>query len=52
LGGDGADNDETDQTENEAAALEIERGVKMEKENETFSDKSYISENKMFAVVV
>jgi hypothetical protein len=52
LGGDEADNDETDQAKNEAAALEVEGGVEMEGENKVFPDKSYISEDRMFAVVV
>jgi hypothetical protein len=51
LGGDEADNNETDQAEDEAAALETEGG-EMKGENEVFQDKSYISEDKMFAVVV
>jgi hypothetical protein len=51
LGGDEADDDETDQAENEAAALEAEGG-EVEGENEVFSDKSYIPEDKIFAVVV
>jgi hypothetical protein len=42
LGGDEADDDETDQAEDEAAALEAEGGVEVEGENE----------DRMFAVVV
>jgi hypothetical protein len=51
LGGDEADNDETDQTENKATALETEE-KKVKKKNKIFPDKSYIPENKMFAVVI
>jgi hypothetical protein len=51
LRGDEADNDETNQAENKAAALEV-KGEEIEEENEIFSDKSYISEDRMFAVVV
>jgi hypothetical protein len=51
LGGDEADDDETDQAEDEAAALEAEGG-EVEGENEIFPDKSYIPEDRMFAVVV
>jgi hypothetical protein len=51
LGGDEADDDETDQAENEAAALKAERR-EVERENKVFPDKSYIPEDKMFAVVV
>jgi hypothetical protein len=51
LGGDEANNNETDQAEDKAAALEIE-GRKVERENKVFPDKSYISEDRMFAVVV
>jgi hypothetical protein len=44
---DETNNNETNQAEDETAAL------KMEKENEIlFSDKSYISENRMFAVII
>jgi hypothetical protein len=52
LGRDETDDDETDQAENEAAALETEGEVKVKKENKVFSDKSYIPEDRMFAVVV
>jgi hypothetical protein len=52
LGGDEANNDETDQAEDKVAALEVEGGVKVERENEIFLDESYISKNRMFAVVV
>jgi hypothetical protein len=51
LRGDEANDNETDQTENKAAALEAE-GREVEGENEMFSDKSYISEDRMFAVVI
>jgi hypothetical protein len=51
LGGDEADNNETDQAENKATALEAER-EEVEKENEMFPNKSYISEDRMFAVVI
>jgi hypothetical protein len=52
LGGDEADDDETDQAEDEAAALEVEGEVEVEGENEVFLDKSYILEDRMFAVVI
>jgi hypothetical protein len=52
LGGDEINNNEIDQAENEIAALEAERGIKVEKENEVFPNKSYISEDRMFAVVI
>jgi hypothetical protein len=52
LGGDEANNDETDQTEDKAAALKTEREIEMKGENKMFTDKSYISEDRMFAVVV
>jgi hypothetical protein len=52
LGGDEADNNETNQAKNKTAALETEGGVKIEEENKIFSDKSYIPKNRMFAVVV
>ena len=51
MGGNKADDDETDQTENEAAALKA-KGEEMEKKNEIFLDESYIPEDRMFAVVV
>ena len=51
MGEDETNNDETDQTENETAALEI-KGEEVKKKNEIFSDKSYIPEDRMFAVVV
>jgi hypothetical protein len=51
LKGDETDNDETNQAKNKAAALEIKR-EEIKKENEIFPDKSYISENRIFAVVV
>jgi hypothetical protein len=51
LGGDETNNNQTNQAKNEAAALEIKRG-KMEGENKIFLNKSYIPEDKMFAVVV
>jgi hypothetical protein len=52
LGGDEINNDETDQTEDEAAALKAKKRVEVEGENEMFLDKSYISEDKIFAVIV
>jgi hypothetical protein len=51
LGKDEINNDETDQAEDKTAALEAEGG-KVEGENKIFSDESYISEDRMFAVVV
>jgi hypothetical protein len=51
LGGDEADNNETNQAEDEAAALKAKRG-EVEEENKMFPDKSYIPEDRMFAVVV
>jgi hypothetical protein len=44
-------NDETNQAKDKAAALETEK-VKIKRENEIFSDKSYIPENRIFAVIV
>jgi hypothetical protein len=38
--------------QDEAAALEAEGGVEMEGENKIFLDKSYIPEDRIFAVVV
>jgi hypothetical protein len=52
LKGNEADNDETDQTENEAAALKAEGGVEMGRENEIFSDESYIPRDSTFAVII
>jgi hypothetical protein len=52
LRGDEADNDETDQAEDEAAALEAEKEVEIKGENEVFSDESYILKDRIFAVVV
>jgi hypothetical protein len=52
MGGDEADDNETDQAKDEAAALKVERGVEVEGENEMFLDKSYIPEDRIFAVVV
>jgi hypothetical protein len=52
LGGNEADNNETDQAKDKAAALKTKKRVKMERENEIFSNKSYISEDKIFAVIV
>jgi hypothetical protein len=52
LGRDEANNNETDQAKNEAAALKVKEGVKIKGENKVFPDKSYISENRMFTVVV
>jgi hypothetical protein len=51
LKGNEANNNETDQAEDKTAALEIER-EEVKKENKIFPDKSYIPENRMFAVVV
>jgi hypothetical protein len=51
LGGDETDNDEINQAKDKAAALKAE-GKKVKRENEIFLDKSYIPEDKMFAVVV
>jgi hypothetical protein len=51
LGGDEADNDETDQAEDKTAALKV-KGRGVEKENKVFLDKSYILKDRMFAVVV
>jgi hypothetical protein len=52
LGGDEADNNETNQAKNETAALKVEKEIKVKEENEIFLNKSYISEDRMFAVVV
>jgi hypothetical protein len=51
LRGDEANNNETNQAKNKAAALETERG-KVKRENKIFPDKSYIPKNKIFAVIV
>jgi hypothetical protein len=51
LRGDEADDDETNQAENEVAALKIEEG-KVKEKNKVFPDKSYIPEDRIFAVVV
>jgi hypothetical protein len=48
---DETDNNETNQTENKATALETE-GEKVKKENKIFPDKSYIPKNRMFAVII
>jgi hypothetical protein len=50
--GDEADDNKTDQAKDEATALEVEGEVKMERENKIFLNKSYISKDRMFAVVV
>jgi hypothetical protein len=51
LGGDEADNDEINQAENKAAALEV-KGGEVKGENKVFLDKSYIPEDRMFAVII
>jgi hypothetical protein len=51
LKGNEANNNETDQAEDKTAALEIER-EEVKKENKIFPDKSYIPENRMFAVII
>jgi hypothetical protein len=51
LGGDEANNDETDQAKDKTAALKV-KGGEVERENEIFSDESYIPENRIFAVIV
>jgi hypothetical protein len=51
LGGGETNDDETNQTEDEAAALKVKK-EKVERENEIFSDKSYIPEDRIFTVVV
>jgi hypothetical protein len=51
LKGDETNNNETDQAENEAAALKA-KGGKIKGENKIFPDKSYIPKDKMFAVVI
>jgi hypothetical protein len=51
LKGDEADDDETDQAENKAAALETEGG-EVKGKNKIFPNKSYIPENRIFAVVI
>jgi hypothetical protein len=48
---DETNNNETNQTKNKTAALETE-GEEVEKENEIFPDKSYIPENRMFAMII
>jgi hypothetical protein len=48
---DETDDNETDQAENKAAALKA-KVKKVKRENEIFSDKSYIPEDRMFTVVV
>jgi hypothetical protein len=50
--GDEANNNESNQAKNEAAALKTERGVKIEKKNEVFLDKSYIPKDRIFAVII
>jgi hypothetical protein len=52
LRGNETDDNEIDQIKDKAAALEAEGGVEMEKENKVFLNKSYISEDRIFAVVV
>jgi hypothetical protein len=51
LGGDETNNDEINQAKDKAAVLEVKGGIEMEEENKVFLDKSYIHENRMFAVV-
>jgi hypothetical protein len=51
LGGDEVDDNETDQAEDKAAALKVE-GKEVEGKNKIFPDKSYIPEDRMFAVVI
>jgi hypothetical protein len=51
LRGDEINDNETDQVKNKAAALETEEG-EMERENKIFPNKSYIPEDRIFAVVV
>jgi hypothetical protein len=51
LGGNETNNNETNQAENEATALKTEER-KIKGENKIFLDKSYIPEDKMFAVIV
>jgi cell division protein FtsB len=48
---DETNNDETNQAKDETAALKAE-GEKIEKKNEIFPDKSYIPEDRMFAVII
>ena len=51
LGGDEADDNETDQAKDEAAALKVKEG-EMKEENKVFPNKSYIFKDKIFTVVV
>jgi hypothetical protein len=51
LGGDETNNNEINQVEDKAAALEV-KGREMEKKNKIFLDKSYIPENRIFAVII
>jgi hypothetical protein len=52
LRGNEADNDETDQAKNEAAALKTKEREEVKGENKVFPDKSYIPKDRMFAVVI
>jgi hypothetical protein len=51
LKGNETDNNETNQAKNKAAALKAE-GEKVKRENKIFSDKSYISKDRIFAVII
>jgi hypothetical protein len=51
LGRDETDNNKTNQTKDEAAALKTKKR-KIERENKIFLDKSYIPENRIFAVII
>jgi hypothetical protein len=51
LRGDETDDNETDQAKNKVAALKAKE-KEIKEENEIFSDKSYIPEDRMFAVVI
>jgi hypothetical protein len=51
LGRNEVNDDETDQAKNKTTALEV-KGREIEGKNEIFSNKSYIPENRMFAVVI
>jgi hypothetical protein len=51
LGGNEINNNETEQAENKAAALKVKK-EEVKEENKIFSDKSYIPEDRMFAVII
>jgi hypothetical protein len=51
LGGDETDNNKTNQAENETAALKVKK-EEIKRENKVFPDKSYISKNKIFTIVI